>query len=79
MCTEWQNIYMRTTIVIDDDLIRAAMQATGLRTKKAIVEAGLALLIQVKGQTELRKLRGKVMWNGDLDDMRYGRISKCPS
>lgn len=67
---------MRTNIVIDDNLIRAAKRATGLRTKKAVVEAGLVLLVQVKGQAELRKLRGKVTWSGDVDAMRSGRIAK---
>ena len=66
---------MRTNIMIDDNLMRSAMRATGLRTKRAVVEAGLALLVQVKGQSSLRKLRGKVKWSGDLDVTRAGRIS----
>ena len=64
---------MRTNIVIDDRLMQQAMQATGLSTKKSVVEAGLHLLIQVKAQTGLRRLRGKVSWEGNLDDMRQGR------
>jgi len=40
---------MRTTIVIDNSLMRQAMQATGLLTQKAVVEEGLRLLINVKG------------------------------
>jgi Arc/MetJ family transcription regulator len=56
---------MRTTIEIDDQLMRSAMRATGLSTKRAVVEAGLALLVQqVKGQARVRKLRGKVKWSG---------------
>ncbi len=58
---------MRTNIVIDDKLIEKAMQVTGLPTKRAAVEAGLQLLIQVKSQTGIRRLRGKVQWDGDLD------------
>ena len=65
---------MRTNIVIDDKLVQQAMKATGLTTKRAVVEAGLKLLIQVKGQTGIRNLRGKVKWEGDLDQMRAGRI-----
>ncbi|MCL4393451.1 MAG: type II toxin-antitoxin system VapB family antitoxin [Chloroflexi bacterium] len=64
---------MRTNIVIDDNLIQMAMRATGLRTKRAVVEAGLQLLIQVKAQTGIRRLRGKIKWEGDLHDMRAGR------
>ena len=65
---------MRTNIVIDNSLMREAMKATGLSTKKAVVEEGLRLLIQVKGQGGLRRLRGKVSWEGDLSAMREGRI-----
>lgn len=61
---------MRTNIVIDDDLIEEALKATGLPTKKAVVEAGLKLLIQVKAQSGVRRLRGKVRWQGDLSQMR---------
>ncbi len=64
---------MRTNIVIDDDLIRKAMKATGLHTKKAVVEAGLKLLIDVKAQAGIRRLRGKVKWEGHLDEMRTSR------
>ncbi len=66
---------MRTNIVIDDDLIEQAMKATGLPTKKAVVEAGLQLLIQVKAQTGVRRLRGKIKWQGNLAAMRSGRVA----
>lgn len=65
---------MRTNIVIDDRLMKKAMEATGLPTKRAVVEAGLELLIQVKAQTGVRRLRGKVKWEGDLTEMRAGRV-----
>jgi Arc/MetJ family transcription regulator len=67
---------MRTNIVIDDKLIREAMKATGLATKKAVVEAGLRLLIKVKAQTGIRRLRGKVVWEGNLDEMRSSRVAR---
>ena len=65
---------MRTNIVIDDRLIERALRATGLKTKRAAVEAGLQLLIDVKGQAGIRRLRGKVAWEGNLSEMRAGRI-----
>ena len=65
---------MRTNIVIDDSLMRQAMRATGLSTKRAVVEEGLRLLIKVKGQAGLRRLRGKVNWGGNLGEMREGRV-----
>jgi len=66
---------MRTNIVIDDQLIAAAMKATGLPTKRAVVEAGLRLLVQVQAQGGVRRLRGKVAWQGDLDELRTSRES----
>ena len=61
---------MRTNIVIDDELMENALKATGLATKKDVVEQGLKLLIKRNQQQEIRKLRGKVKWEGDLDEMR---------
>jgi Arc/MetJ family transcription regulator len=65
---------MRTNIVIDDRLMRSAMKASGLTTKRAAVEAGLRLLVEVKAQTGIRRLRGKVAWDGNLAKMRAGRV-----
>ena len=65
---------MRTNIVIDKSLMQRAMKATGFSTKKAVVEEGLRLLIKVKGQEGIRRLRGKIEWEGDLGAMREGRI-----
>lgn len=64
---------MRTNVVIDDQLMHQALRASGLPTKRAVIEAGLRLLIQVKGQSAIRRLRGKVRWEGDLDEMRADR------
>lgn len=65
---------MRTNIVIEERLMRKAMRASGLPTKRATVEAGLRLLIQVKAQTGIRRLRGRVRWEGSLDQMRASRL-----
>jgi Arc/MetJ family transcription regulator len=64
---------MRTNIVIDDGLMRAALRASGLPTKRAAVEEGLRLLVDVKRQTELRRLRGRVRWEGNLRELRSTR------
>ncbi len=64
---------VRTYIEIDDDLMREAMRATGERTKRAVVERGLRLLVQTRGQSRIRHLRGKVTWQGNLDDSRRMR------
>ena len=67
---------MRTNIVIDDRLMEEAMRKAGVKTKRAAVEAGLRLLIQVKSQSGIRRLRGKVRWTGDLNEMRAGRVQE---
>lgn len=61
---------MRTNIVIDDELMADALKATGLRTKREAVEEGLRLLVRQNQQQAIRKLRGKLKWEGDLDEMR---------
>lgn len=64
---------MRTNIVIDDELMTKAIKASGLQTKKDVVEQGLKLIIQRNNQQAIRKLRGKLNWKGDLDEMRGGK------
>jgi Arc/MetJ family transcription regulator len=61
---------MRTNIVIDDALMKAALAATGARTKREVVELGLRTLVQLREQARLRQLRGKLRWVGDLDRAR---------
>ena len=61
---------MRTNIEIDDALMAETLAATGLRTKKEAVELGLQTLIRLHRQEELRKLRGRMSWDFDLDEMR---------
>lgn len=63
---------MRTNIVIDDKLMAEALRASGYETKKEVVDQGLRLLVQRYRQQEIRKLRGKVRWEGDLNEMRGG-------
>ena len=64
---------MRTNIDIDDQLMRQAMRSSRARTKRAAVEAGLRLLIQTRAQATIRRLRGKIQWEGDLNASRLGR------
>lgn len=64
---------MRTNIEIDDHLMRQAMRSSGAPTKKATVEAALRLLVETHGQIAIRRLRGKVRWEGNLEESRRGR------
>ena len=61
---------MRTNIVIDDKLMRDALRATGLKTKREAVENGLRTLLRLSKQAEIRRFRGKLNWQGDLNAMR---------
>jgi Arc/MetJ family transcription regulator len=64
---------MRTNIVIDDKLMRDTLRATGFRTKREAVEEGLRTLLRLKRQVGIRRLRGKLDWQGDLNAMRRDR------
>jgi Arc/MetJ family transcription regulator len=61
---------MRTNIVIDDKLMRDTLRATGVKTKREVVELGLRALLRLRQQEEIRGFRGKLDWQGDLDAMR---------
>lgn len=65
-----QESAMRTNIVIDDTLMDDALKLTGLKTKREVVELGLKALIRLKKQEEIRRFRGRLRWEGDLDRMR---------
>jgi Arc/MetJ family transcription regulator len=67
---------MRTNIEIDDHLMRQAMRSSGAPTKRATVEAALRLLVETHGQTAIRRLRGKVRWEGNLEESRRGRTEE---
>ncbi|NOQ41124.1 MAG: type II toxin-antitoxin system VapB family antitoxin [Desulfuromusa sp.] len=64
---------MRTNIVVDDDLMAEAMKLCDIKTKKGVVDQALNLLVQVKKQEKIRLLRGKLCWEGDLEEMRIDR------
>jgi Arc/MetJ family transcription regulator len=64
---------MRTNIVIDDKLMKDTMKATGLKTKREAVELGLRTLLRLRQQEDIRQLRGKLAWQGDLEKMRLDK------
>jgi Arc/MetJ family transcription regulator len=61
---------MRTNIVLDDQLIERARQLTGIRTKRELIHEALRMLIQLREQGDVRQLRGRLHWQGDLEQMR---------
>jgi Arc/MetJ family transcription regulator len=64
---------MRTNIVIEDKLMRDTLRATGLKTKREAVELGLRTVLHLRKQAAIRRFRGKLAWQGDLDAMRADR------
>ena len=64
---------MRTNIEIDDNLIQEALRVSGLKTTRAVVEAGLRMLVRLKRQEDILSLVGKVHWEGNLDQSRQRR------
>jgi Arc/MetJ family transcription regulator len=64
---------MRTNIEIDEGLIKEARELSGLKSKRAVVDAALRMFVRVQHQKDVLQLAGKVRWEGDLDAMREGR------
>jgi len=68
---------VRTNIVIDDALMKQAMQASGARSKREAVEMGLRTLVKLQQQKEIRAFRGRLAWEGDLEDQRLDQQTKA--
>ncbi|MGK7917148.1 MAG: type II toxin-antitoxin system VapB family antitoxin [Prochloraceae cyanobacterium] len=64
---------MRTNIVINDQLMADALKATGLKTKREVVEMGLQTLIKLKQEEKIKAFKGKLKWEGNLEEMRLDR------
>jgi Arc/MetJ family transcription regulator len=65
---------MRTNIVLDENLIERAQKLTGIKTKREVVQEALRTLILLREQGEVRNLRGKLKWDGDLNEQRQSRF-----
>ena len=61
---------MRTNIVIDDKLMRDILRLTGIRTKREAVDQGLRALLRLHQQSDIRQVRGRLPWQGNLEDLR---------
>ncbi len=63
----------RTTIDLDDDLIGRARSLTGLKTKRAIVNRALEMLVRNEGRKGILRYFGSGIWKGDLKALRRNR------
>ena len=61
---------MRTYYNIDDNLMADVLAATGIKTKREAIEQGLKTLLMLKQQEAIKALRGKLKWEGNLEEMR---------
>jgi len=61
---------MRTNIELDDTLVQQAIRLNRLRTKKEVVQEALKNYVAWMKKKELLALRGKVVWEGNLQEMR---------
>jgi len=68
-------ITLRTNIVIDEELVKKAMKYTGLKTKKDVVNHALQELVKKKERKNILALKGKLHWEGDLEQMRRNRFN----
>jgi Arc/MetJ family transcription regulator len=64
---------METAITIDTDLLNKAMQAVGAQTQRQLIEDALRLFVLQNKQGEVRKYRGKLQWEGNLDELRTAK------
>jgi Arc/MetJ family transcription regulator len=61
---------MRTNIVIDDKLMESVLKNCPFKTKREAVEEGLRLLLKLNMQSKIREFRGKLKWEGNLENLR---------
>lgn len=67
----------RTVIDIDEEIFAKAQRLTGLRKKVDVVNYALQKLVEQKEIEKILDLKGKVKWEGDLDEMRKDRRGCC--
>jgi Arc/MetJ family transcription regulator len=65
---------MRTNIVLDDKLVERAQKLTGIKTKREVIHEALRTLILLREQGGIRTVRGKLKWEGDLNEQRSSRF-----
>ena len=65
----------RTIVDLDEKLLKRAMRLSGEKRKVTLVNWGLRSLVRHLEQLQILKSRGKVIWEGDLDEMR-GRVRR---
>lgn len=65
---------MRTNVVIDDELLKQAMQLSGIKTKRETIDEALRTFVRLQSQKAVLALEGAIAWEGDLNAMRTTRL-----
>ena len=68
---------MEIAITIDSDLLNKAMQTVDGQSQRQLVENALRLYVLQNKQGEARKYRGKLQWEGNLDELRAARLHQA--
>ena len=66
---------MRTNVVLNETLVEQAKILTGIKTTRGVIDEALRLLIQLREQSQVAELRGRLRWEGDLAALREGRTN----
>ncbi len=64
---------VRTDILLHSKLVEAGLKATGLKTRRELVDFALRKLLRHKQQLKILSFKGKVTWEGDLAKIHTGR------
>ena len=63
----------RTNVVLDEELVQDCIKATGIKTQKALIDHALRELLRHENQIRILELKGRISWDGNLDEWRQGR------
>ena len=63
----------RTNVVLDEKLVQDCIKATGIKTQKALIDHALRELLRHENQLRILELKGRINWDGNLDEWRQGR------
>ena len=65
----------RTNVVLDDELVTKCQRATGIKTRRELIDYALRELLRHESQSKILELKGKIHWEGDLTAFRRGRTA----
>ena len=63
----------RTNVVLDEKLVQDCIKVTGIKTQKALIDHALRELLRHENQIRILELKGRISWDGNLDEWRQGR------